>query len=151
LVLKTPLRPHQERMIRELVRPDAVRVKVGRKWSDVLLEYRAADVFVLPSLMEGFPRVLYEAMSQGVPVIATSVGGIPDIVKDRDNGLLVVPGSPDRLAEAIRTALVDDELRAKIVTNGYETVEKLLRKRPFSTHADQVAAFWMARLEAEKH
>jgi glycosyltransferase involved in cell wall biosynthesis len=59
------------------------------------------DIFVLPSMNEGMGRVLVEAMAAGRPVIASNVGGIPDLVKDGCNGLLVPPGDSKVLAESI--------------------------------------------------
>lgn len=69
--------------------------------------YRAADFFVLPSLSEGIPNVLMEAMAFGIPIISTSVGGIAGVIRHKENGLLVEPGSATALAEAI-TELIDD-------------------------------------------
>jgi glycosyltransferase involved in cell wall biosynthesis len=61
---------------------------------------RAADVFVLPSRFENLPVVLLEAMATGLPVVATAVGGVPEIVDERA-GALVAPGDPEALAGAI--------------------------------------------------
>ncbi|MFF0051728.1 glycosyltransferase [Streptomyces sp. NPDC005498] len=61
----------------------------------------AADALVLASHYEALPVVVMEALASGVPVVATEVGGIPDLVRDGDNGILVQPGSPQRLTEAI--------------------------------------------------
>src|SRR2546426_674387 len=72
----------------------------------------AFDLFVLPSLNEGMGRVLLEAMAVGCPVIATRVGGIPDIVADGATGLLVPPRNERALAEAILTLLRDRSRRA---------------------------------------
>lgn len=75
---------------------------------------RKADVFVLPSYYEGLPLGMLEAMARGVPVVATRVGGIPDVIEDRVNGLLVDPGQPEALARAIVTILTDDALRSRL-------------------------------------
>jgi len=69
--------------------------------------YQAADLFVLPSRSEGMPNALLEAMACGVPAIATSVGGVPEIIRDGTNGLLVPPDDIIVLANAIRALLVD--------------------------------------------
>jgi glycosyltransferase involved in cell wall biosynthesis/protein-tyrosine-phosphatase len=68
--------------------------------ADVHRVLAAMDVFALPSLSEGIPMALLEAMSLGVPVVATRVGGIPEVVRDRVTGLLVPPGDDRALAEA---------------------------------------------------
>jgi glycosyltransferase involved in cell wall biosynthesis len=81
-------------------------------WRDDVADVLAlADVFVLPSQNEGFGRVLVEAMAMGRAVVATAVGGIPEIVLDGETGLLVGPASPVAFAGAVR-ALLDDPVRA---------------------------------------
>jgi glycosyltransferase involved in cell wall biosynthesis len=71
--------------------------------------YAASNVFVLPSTSEAFPVVLFEAMAAGKPLIASAVGGIPNIVKER-NGILVPKGNSDLLAESIVKLLKDEKL-----------------------------------------
>ncbi len=73
-----------------------------------------ADVFVLPSHQEGLPVALMEAMSAGLPVVATIVGGVPDIVTDDVEGLLVPPGRPELLARALQRVADDAPLRARL-------------------------------------
>jgi len=81
-------------------------------WRDDVADVLAlADVFVLPSESEGFGRVLVEAMAMSRPIVATEVGGVPDIVLAGETGLLVRPADPLGLADAVR-ALLDDPARA---------------------------------------
>ena len=77
-----------------------------------------ADVFVRPSLSEGLGNAFLEAMAAGLPVIGTSVGGIPDFLKDGETGLFCKVGNPEDLADKIISILTDDELRNKIINNG---------------------------------
>lgn len=74
----------------------------------------AADVFVLPSIREGLPIALLEAMAQGVPPVITSAGGMPEVVRDGVDGLVVPPAQPVALADAIIALLDDRELRSRL-------------------------------------
>ena len=91
----------------------AVSDKVGFSgWRDDIPEImQVLDIFVLPSLNEGMGRVLVEAMAAGKPIVASSVGGIPDLVKEGENGLLVKSGDYDGLHLAIKRLLIDKKLR----------------------------------------
>jgi glycosyltransferase involved in cell wall biosynthesis len=81
-------------------------------WRDDVTDVLAlADVFVLPSESEGFGRVLVEAMAMGRAIVATAVGGVPDVVVAGETGVLVRPADPAPLADAVR-ALLDDPARA---------------------------------------
>jgi glycosyltransferase involved in cell wall biosynthesis len=80
--------------------------------------YRESDLFILPSLQDQQPKVLLEAMSQSVPVIATNVGGIPSLIRDGKNGLLVPPAQPGAIAEAIRQVVSRDEMRRRFIEAG---------------------------------
>ncbi|MFQ5762511.1 MAG: glycosyltransferase family 4 protein, partial [Candidatus Bathyarchaeia archaeon] len=86
--------------------------------SDLSAAYSAADLFVIPSLHEAFGLVLLEAMGFGVPVVATRAGGIPYVVEDGREGLLVRPGSSRELAEAMLRVLGDRGLAATLRSNG---------------------------------
>jgi glycosyltransferase involved in cell wall biosynthesis len=85
---------------------------------------RQSDVFVLPSYFEALPVGVLEAMACGVPVVATAVGGIPDVIQDRVNGLLIEPGQPEALARAIVTILTDDALRSRLREAAHSDVRK---------------------------
>lgn len=88
------------------------------------LYYKAADVFCLPSTMstESFGIVNLEAMACGIPIVASKIGGIPSVVKDRENGLLVPPRNSEALADAIIYLLENEDVREKMGENGRKKV-----------------------------
>ncbi len=92
--------------------------------------YRKSDVFILPTLTEGEPRVLYEAMSQGLPIICTAIGGIPGLVKNQENGLLLPPRSAISISTAIKRIISGKALRMKIIANNYKVVSEACDKDP---------------------
>jgi len=81
---------------------------------DVLRLLVAADLFVLPSRQEGLPVVLMEATSVGLPIVATAVGGVPQVLTDGVDGLVVPPDSPEDLADGVARLVVDPELRRRL-------------------------------------
>ena len=87
------------------------------------------DVLALPSHYEGFPLVLLEAMQAGIPVVATAVGGIPEMIVDGDDGILVAPQDPDALAGAIKGLLGDPEGRAAITARARAVAERFTTAR----------------------
>ena len=110
----------------------------------------AFDVFALSSRYEGLPIALLEALAAGVPAVATRVGGVPEVLGDGDAGLLVAPGDPAALADALRRVLTDRGLRAEMGTRAVE------RARAFSIDpaVERIAAVYEralhgARSEAE--
>jgi glycosyltransferase involved in cell wall biosynthesis len=86
-------------------------------------ELAGATVFILPSYAEGMPMALLEAMSWGLPVIATSVGGIPQLVTNEVDGLLVAPGDIDGVAAAITRLMNDATLRGRLGAAARTTIE----------------------------
>jgi len=81
--------------------------------------YRESDIFILPSLTgEGVPQTLFEAMASGIPVIATRVAGIPYLIEDGENGLLINPGCPREISEAIMRIITNAELGRCLARNG---------------------------------
>lgn len=86
--------------------------------------YRGADLFVLPSENETLGQVYIEAMASGVPVIGTNVGGIPEIIHDRENGFLVSPNDASQLSLKISQLLTDHQLRGSFISNGLKVVNE---------------------------
>jgi len=112
-----------------------------------LLEaYRSCHVFVLPSLTEGLPQTLLEAMACGLPVVATRVGGVVGLVKDGRNGLLVDPASPRQICFALRRLRRDGKLRRKIAVKGVETAKNHTVERETKRIVDRICAFFKATL-----
>ncbi len=100
---------------------------LGRVPAEELVQwYNRAEVFVLPSLFEGFGIVCLEAMACATPVIATMVPGVVDLVKDGETGLLVPPQNRKRLGEAIAKLLEDSELRNRLGNNGHQMAREKL-------------------------
>ena len=89
---------------------------------DVLALLPAIDVFVLPSLTEGTPMALLEAMGQGIPVVAAAVGEVPAIVTNDRNGILVKPGQVAQIAGAVRRIVENGELREGLSQKERETI-----------------------------
>lgn len=107
------------RLTEELEIADRVRF-LGRIASRTELDqfYRACDIFILPSLQDQQPKVLMEAMAQSTPIIATNVLGIPSIVQDGENGLLVPPADPPAIVEAIRRITDNPQLQQSLIQKG---------------------------------
>lgn len=95
-------------------------VTAGRKQD----ELARAAIFCLPSHAEGLPMALLEAMAAGKAVVSTGVGGIPDALRDGDNGLMVEPGKVDALAAALGKLLGDDGERRRLGARARATIEQ---------------------------
>jgi glycosyltransferase involved in cell wall biosynthesis len=85
---------------------------------------KSFDIFALPSLSEGLSSAILEAMAASLPIIATNVGGIPELVKDGDNGLLVLPADPVALAHAIQKLTDQPEEARRMGRRGRERMEE---------------------------
>ena len=127
-----PERASLQALAEELSCRDRIRWFGLVPWGQRLLELiRAADVLALVSTTEGMPLVLIEAMSQGTPVLATRVGGVPELVTDGVSGLLVDPRRPEQIADALERLRSDPGLWQRLAGGGYavasqNTVERQL-------------------------
>lgn len=99
------------------------------KYPDLPQKYREADIFILPSLAEGMPLVVLEAMGTGLPIIASRVEGIDELVEDDLNGALFDPGDVDRLAECIIKLINEGEARIEM---GKTSVNKLKQNERYN-------------------
>jgi glycosyltransferase involved in cell wall biosynthesis len=130
LVGDGPERERIEGRARECGVADRLSVLGARSSEEVRATLAGAGVFALPSVrlpsgrMEGIPVALMEAMASGVPVVATRLSGIPELVEDGVTGLLVEPGDPRALATAMDRVLEDDALAAELAANARELVER---------------------------
>ncbi len=109
---------------------------LGRR-DDVPALMQQADVFALASNSEGTPLVIMEAMALYLPVVATAVGGVPDMITDNENGLLVDKGSPTQLQAALSRLVQESGLRERLTQKARRTTEE---KFSLSTHVKGFAA-----------
>lgn len=87
--------------------------------------YRNADIYVIPSYHEGFPRTIWEAMANSIPVIATKVGGIPFYLTSNVNAILIEPKNSSDIASAVIKVTNDEDLRLNLIANGYNLAQEV--------------------------
>ena len=92
------------------------------KWEDAMQELKASSILVVPSRMESIPQVIKEAFYLKIPVIATNVGGIPELITNNETGILVPANKPEILLENINKLLEDEQKASKLSDAGYEFV-----------------------------
>ena len=107
--------------------------------------YADHDVFLFPSLMEGLPSVLLEAMATGMSVITTETCGMPDVVENEHNGLLIPPANARAIEEGILRLVGSVELRKKLGVAARETMKRYTWERA----AKQLEALYRHVLELE--
>ena len=117
-----PEKPELEKLINKLKIQD--RVKLLGHQENIPKMLKSSDLFVLPSIKEAFGLVLLEAMAAQVPIVATNVGGIPEIVEDRKNGFLVEPRDEDALTQTILMLIKNKPLREKLAFLGHHKVKQ---------------------------
>jgi glycosyltransferase involved in cell wall biosynthesis len=116
----------EHQVLRETIRTLGIadRVTLTGHQTDVRSYYAMASVLALPSHSEGSPNVVLEAMAAGIPVVATAVGGVPEIIEHERTGLLVPPRTPPAMANAIARLLRDMSLRNSIGPAGRDHVRR---------------------------
>jgi len=108
-----PSKKHLETLVKELGISDQVKFLGFLTEHQVIDELQRADLFVLPSFVEGLPVSAMEAMAVGVPVIATNIAGTSELIEDGQTGILVRPSDPQALAEAVITLISDYQFRLR--------------------------------------
>jgi glycosyltransferase involved in cell wall biosynthesis len=131
LVGAGPEQTRIEKMSRALHLHDSA-VLAGQQ-ADVAPYYAIADVVVLPSLSEGCPNVLLEAMAARVPVVASAVGGVPEIVVNEKDALLVKANDPEALAQATLRLLADPALHTRLAEAGPDVLSRHSPKAYFES------------------
>lgn len=96
--------------------------------ADTLAIIKSADVFVLNSSYEGLSHVLIEALALGVPIIATRVGGNPEVIADGENGLLIPAGDTQALREKLALVFADASLRARLSSNARGSAQRFSKE-----------------------
>jgi len=94
-----------------------------RSWDDAMKIIKLSQVVVVPSRMESLPTTVKEAFYLNVPVVATNVGGIPELIKDDETGILVPSENPDKLANAVNEILSDKQKAKRLANNGNKFVK----------------------------
>jgi glycosyltransferase involved in cell wall biosynthesis len=138
-----PERNHLERLCLELGITGVVRF-LGFQ-SNVADWLRDFDIVVFSSVREGIPVAMLEAMAAGVPVVATCVGGIPEVIRDGVDGLLVESGHPVYLADAIVRTACDLELRRILGVQGRKRVRTLYSRESICTRYEKLFQKLLAR------
>jgi glycosyltransferase involved in cell wall biosynthesis len=132
LVGDGPERASLQRHVGELGLDDRVRFLGSLPRAEVLQQLAGARAAVLSSAWENLPHAAVEALSVGTPVIATAVGGVPEVVHDGENGLLVPAGDPQALAGALRRMLQDDGLHDRLAAGAQPSVASLGREATYA-------------------
>jgi len=94
-----------------------------RSWDDAMEIIKSSQVIVVPSRMESLPTTVKEAFYLNVPVVATNVGGIPELIKDNETGMLVPSENPGKLADAVNELLADKQKAERLASNGNKFVK----------------------------
>ena len=119
-----PEKTKLEKLVQKLGVKDRVKFLNFVDYGEIPKYLKASDIFIRPSLSEGFGNSFVEAMASEIPVIATPVGGIVDFLKDRETGLFCKVQNPEDISQKIKELLEDENLKNRIIQNAKEMVEK---------------------------
>jgi glycosyltransferase involved in cell wall biosynthesis len=134
-----------EKLIEKRGLQDHVKLSGYVPSEQLYIHYHRADLFVLPSLSESFGQVLLEAMSCGLPVVATTVGGIPEVIRDRTGGVLVAPRSAAALVDSVRWLAANPKQRERM---GRYNADKAREQYTWRTIASSYEALYYRIIDA---
>lgn len=126
-----PSRAHVDRLLRGV---DESRIQYLGYQSDIARYLSAADVFVLPSSIEGFPLSILEAMAMKVAVVASNVGAIPDVIENGKNGYIIQPGSIDNIADVLMDLNSHRDVLESVKQAGRKDIETLYSHKQLGEH-----------------
>jgi glycosyltransferase involved in cell wall biosynthesis len=112
------------RVVEELKLGDRFVIHPPAYGADKMEFFQQADIFVYPSYYEGMPMAVIEAMASGLPVVATRVGGLPDLIQENENGLLVSSGAPVELADALEKLVGDHKKRIEMQQMSFKLAQE---------------------------
>jgi len=129
-----------------LANPESVIFEGAVNQDRIRTLYATADAFCLPSFAEGLPVVLMEAMSMEIPCVSTSINGIPELIRNEIDGLLVPASDIDALVNALARLMDDEDLRNRLATSGRL---RILEHYDLARNIDTLAAIFTQRIQAE--
>ncbi|HEY2537315.1 MAG TPA: glycosyltransferase family 4 protein [Solirubrobacteraceae bacterium] len=138
-----PARPELERLAERLGIASRVVFPGAIGQEEIHALYTGASIFCLPSFAEGVPGVLMEAMAMELPVVSTRITGIPELIDDGETGLLVAPGRPDELADALERLIVEPSLGREM---GARARQKVVREFNTDGSARELYALFASEL-----
>jgi colanic acid/amylovoran biosynthesis glycosyltransferase len=145
LVGDGPDAPSLRERARRLWNPNIVVFEGAVNQDNIRALYEAADIFCLPSLAEGIPVVLMEAMAMEIPCVTTHITGIPELIRSGTEGLLVAPSDLEGLVNALETLMDDEVLRERVAISGRA---RILKDYDLGRNVEQLAAIFADRVKA---
>ena len=146
LVGDGPDGPSLRERARRLENPNIVVFEGAVNQDNIRALYEAADIFCLPSLAEGIPVVLMEAMAMEIPCVTTHITGIPELIRSGTEGLLVAPSDLEGLVKALETLMDDVALRESFAKNGRA---RILKEYNLGRNVEQLAKIFADRVKAD--
>jgi colanic acid/amylovoran biosynthesis glycosyltransferase len=148
LVGDGPDRKRLENYISDCNLSDNIILEGALNQNQLRILYQESDAFALPSFAEGLPIVLMEAMAMEIPCVATWIAGIPELIQDGVNGLLVAPSDVDQLSAAIRRLMDDPDLRRRLAVAGRR---KVIETYSLSVNTKRLARVLEKLMTGERH